>query len=139
MKSENVVAQKSYAFALRALRAGRFLIREQKEFVVSRQLMKSGTSIGANVEEAVGGQSRADFFAKISIAYKEARETSYWIRLSRDAGLLSPSQAASLLVDVDELLRLLGTIQVATKRAVKRPHPSRLETPRSARLKVSNS
>ncbi|HDH11137.1 MAG TPA: four helix bundle protein, partial [Nitrospirae bacterium] len=75
MKSDNVVQQKSYDFALRIIRLYKFLVEEQKEFVLSKQILKSGTSIGANIEEAIGGQSGKDFLSKMSIAYKETRET----------------------------------------------------------------
>lgn len=77
MKSNNVVQQKSYAFAIRIINAYKYLISEQKEYVLSKQILRSGTSIGANIEEAIGGQSQKDFFAKLTIAYKEARETQY--------------------------------------------------------------
>jgi four helix bundle protein len=73
--------EKSFEFAIRIVKVYQFLVNEKKEFVLSKQLLKSGTSIGANSEEAAGGQSKADFISKISIAYKEARETKFWIRL----------------------------------------------------------
>jgi four helix bundle protein len=81
MKSDNVVQIKSYAFAIRIVKVYKYLVTEHKEYVLSKQLLKSGTSIGANVEGAIGGQSKNDFFAKLTISYKEARETHYWIRL----------------------------------------------------------
>lgn len=82
MKEDNVAQEKSYAFAMRVVDVCRHLVNEKKEYVLSKQLLRSGTSIGANVEEAIGGQSGRDFFAKLSISYKEARETKYWLRLS---------------------------------------------------------
>ncbi len=78
---DNILLDKSFAFAIRVVKACKYLSEEKKEFVISKQFLRSGTSIGANCEEAVGGQSKADFVSKISIAYKEARETKYWIRL----------------------------------------------------------
>ena len=78
--------------------------------MLSKQLLRSGTSIGANVEEAIGGQSGKDFFAKLCIAYKEARETHYWIRLLTDSEYFTPSQSKSLLDDAEELLRIIGSI-----------------------------
>ena len=78
---DNVLLDKSFAFAIRVVKAYKFLVEEKKEFVISKQFLRSGTSIGANSEEAVGGQSKADFVSKINIAYKEAGETKYWIRL----------------------------------------------------------
>ncbi len=85
-------------------------MEERREYILSRQLLRSGTSIGANVEEAIGGQSTRDFEAKLYIAYKEARETHYWIRLLSDSNYLNHTEANSLLADVDELQRILGSI-----------------------------
>ena len=78
---------------------------------MSKQLLRSGTSIGANIEEAIGGQSDKDFFAKLTIAYKEARETHYWIRLLTDTNYISKQENESLLFAVDELLKIIGSIQ----------------------------
>lgn len=111
MKSDNVVQTKSYAFAIRIVNVYKYLISEHKEYVLSKQLLRCGTSIGANIEEAIGGQSKKDFFAKLSISYKEARETHYWIRILKDTDYISQEQSISLLKDVDELLRIIGTIQ----------------------------
>ena len=88
MKTDNIVQFKSYAFALRIIKVYKFLSHEKKEFILSKQLLKSGTSIGANIEEAIGGQSKADFFAKITISYKESRELKYWIRLLKILNIL---------------------------------------------------
>ena len=110
MKENNVVIDKSYAFAIRIVNCYKFLYTDKKEFVLSKQLLRSGTSIGANVEEAVGGQSRNDFFAKLSIAYKEARETNYWLRIMRDTQILDLKMAESLLSDNEEILKLIGSI-----------------------------
>jgi len=110
LKENNIVVEKSYAFAIRIVNCCKFLYAEKKEFVLSKQLLRSGTSIGANVEEAVGGQSRKDFFAKLSIAYKETRETNYWLRILRDTQFLDNKIAESLLSDNEELLKLIGTI-----------------------------
>lgn len=87
----NVIQAKSYAFAVRIVKLYQHLSAEKKEYVLSRQVLRCGTSIGANVEEAIGGQSRADFVSKMSIAYKEARETSYWLRLLSDTDYLTAS------------------------------------------------
>jgi four helix bundle protein len=96
MKNDNVVQVKSYSFAIRIVEVYKYLISENKEFVLSKQLLRSGTSIGANVEEAIGGQSRKDFFAKLTIAYKEARESHYWIRLLKDTNYLTEEQYNSI-------------------------------------------
>ena len=98
---------KSYAFALRIVKLSRYLVEEKKEYVLSRQVLRSGTSIGANIEEAKQGQSRPDFVHKLSIANKEAFETNYWLRLLRDSDLLSEKLAESLIKDCEELQKLL--------------------------------
>jgi four helix bundle protein len=77
MKQENIIQTKSYEFAIKVVNLYRFLSEEKREYVISKQLLRSGTSIGANVEEGIGGQSAKDFFAKLNIAYKEARESHY--------------------------------------------------------------
>jgi four helix bundle protein len=114
MKQNNIVQEKSFAFAVRAVKAYQFLTKEKKEFVLLKQFLRSATSIGANVEEAIGGQSRADFVAKLSIAYKEARETNYWVRLLRETDYLSTSQAESLLTDVEEIQKIIAKIRITT-------------------------
>ncbi len=83
---------------MRIVKLSRFLIEDKKEFVLSKQILRSGTSTGANTEEAIGGQSEKDFFAKLSITYKEARETRYWLRMLQDLGYISVNQASSLLI-----------------------------------------
>jgi len=110
MKSGNVIQEKSYAFALRTVKLYQHLVERKKEFVLSKQVLRSGTSIGANVEEALGGQSGRDFLAKFNIAYKEARETHYWLRLLLDSGYLTDAEAASMIADCEELLKLSGSI-----------------------------
>lgn len=111
MKTDNVVRDKSYAFAIRIIKLYKFLCESKKEFNLSKQILRSGTSIGANIEEAVGGQSTKDFFAKMTIAYKEARETHYWIRLLKDTDFITAEECDSLLKDNDEILKIIGSIQ----------------------------
>lgn len=106
----SVVLDKSYAFALRIVKLCRYLENEQREFVLSKQLLRSGTSVGANVEEATGAQSAKDFIHKMSIAYKEARESSYWIRLLHDSDILNKTEFDSMHRDCEELLRIIGSI-----------------------------
>jgi four helix bundle protein len=115
LKPDNVIQQKSYAFAIRIVKLYRYLCEEKKEFVLSKQLLRCGTSIRANLEEAIGGQSQKDFFAKITIAYKEAREAHYWIRLLRDTEYLSEEQSDSLLNDIVEIHKIIGSIQKTIK------------------------
>lgn len=110
MKSNNIVLEKSYRFALRTIELYQILANRRKEFVLSKQLLKSGTSIGANAEEAIGAQSKKDFKAKLSISYKEARETHYWLRLLNDSGLISNEIASYMLEDCEELLKIIGSI-----------------------------
>jgi four helix bundle protein len=111
MKKDNIIQIKSYDFAVRIVKLYKHLSQEKKEFVLSKQLLRSGTSIGANVEEAIGGQSRKDFYAKLTIAYKEARESHYWIRLLNDTEYLTDIDVESLLNDVGEILKIIGSIQ----------------------------
>ena len=111
---ENLIQQKTYDFALKIINTSKQM-QMNKEFVLSRQLLKSGTSIGANVEEAIGGQSRKDFLCKISIAYKEARETKFWPRLLRDSNSMDAAYSDELLYQVEEILRIIGSIQRTTK------------------------
>ena len=111
MKNDNVIQIKSFAFAVKIVKVCQVLVEEKKEFVLSKQLLRCGTSIGSNVEEAIGGQSDKDFFAKLTISYKEARETHYWIRLLGATDYLSKEKEESLLQDVGELLRIIGSIQ----------------------------
>ena len=112
---ENIIQQKSFAFAIRIVNAYKYLQSEKKEYVLSKQLIRSGTSIGANVEEAIGGQSKKDFIAKISIAYKEARETKYWLRLLEATNSLDEREAKELLNDTEELCKILSSILVSSK------------------------
>jgi len=107
--AESIVKQKSYNFALQIIKLCAQL-RNAKHFEISSQLLRSGTSIGANVEEALAGQSRKDFFAKISIASKEARETNYWLRLIKDAGILNGQESQNLLEASEELIKILTSI-----------------------------
>ncbi|HOT14560.1 MAG TPA: four helix bundle protein [Bacteroidales bacterium] len=116
MKSENVVQQKSFDFAIRIVNVYKYLQTEKKEFVISKQLLRSGTSIGANIEESIGGQSEKDFLSKVAIAYKEARETMYWLRLLLAAGYLTNEQSESLKLDAEEICRILGKIQITLKK-----------------------
>lgn len=110
MKEDNLILKKSYAFAVRIINVYKQIATEKKEFVLTKQLLRSGTSIGANAEEAVGGQSRKDFHAKLCIAYKEARETLYWIRLLTDTEYIDKQLSESLLFDNEELLKIIGSI-----------------------------
>ncbi|MHB8056660.1 MAG: four helix bundle protein [Desulfuromonadaceae bacterium] len=91
------------------------------EFVLSKQILRSGTSIGANIEEAQAGQSRADFVSKISIASKEARETNYWLRLLRDSKTLDEADVKSLLSESDAIIKILTSIVKSTNQINSKP------------------
>jgi four helix bundle protein len=112
----NILKEKSYAFALRIVRVYKYLTEERHERILSTQLLRSGTSIGSNIEEAIGGQSRKDFISKLSISYKEARETRYWLELLTDSNYLSQKEYDSLAQDNEEILKLLGAIQRTIKK-----------------------
>ena len=90
MKSNNIIQEKTFAFAIRIIHAYKYLVEVKKEYVLSKQLLRCGTSIGANTEEAIGGQTKKDFYAKFNIVYKEACETHYWIRLLKETNYSSP-------------------------------------------------
>lgn len=120
MKEGNIVRDKSYAFAIRIVKLSKYLIEEKKEYIYSKQIGRSGTSIGANVEEALGGQTDREFYSKLTISYKEARETHFWIRLLRDTDYIETKLAESLLTDCDELLRLLGSITKTLREKLER-------------------
>lgn len=115
MKSNNIIQTKSYAFAVRIIKLYQYLIKEKKEYNLSKQILRSGTSIGANIEEAIGGQSKRDFFAKITISYKEARETHYWLRLLKDTQYITEKQSKSLISDIEEILKIIGKIQTTIR------------------------
>src|SRR5690242_10970455 len=109
---DSVIQEKSFAFALEIIQLYRVL-QDRREYVLSKQLLRSGTSIGANVEEATAGQSRSDFLSKMAIASKEARETRYWLRLLRESGLVDVDLRQEL-AHVDEITRLLTSIVKTT-------------------------
>ena len=115
MAKYNILQEKSFAFAVRIVKLYKFLCEEQKEYTLSKQILKSGTSIGANIEEGIAGQSDKDFLSKLSISYKEARETVYWIRLFFATDYLTKEQADSLIFDAEELCKILSKIIITTK------------------------
>lgn len=109
-QDDNLVLVKSKAFAIRCIRLRQHLMKVSHEYVMSKQILKSGTSIGANVKEAIRGQSRADFGTKMNIALKEASETEYWIEFLTETDYITQEQGESLLEDCRELIRLLTSI-----------------------------
>lgn len=106
---ENILKDKSYKFALRVVKLYKHLSEEKREYVLSKQVLRSGTSIGANISEGNQAQSKPDFIHKISIAHKESFETEYWLCLLRDGEFITEKQAESLLEDCKELQKILTT------------------------------
>ena len=107
---ENVIVKKSFAFSVRIVNLNKYLSQEKKEYVISRQVYKSGTSIGANVAEAQKAQSTADFVTKMKIALKEANETQYWLQLLYETGYITEKEFASIHDDLVEILKILTAI-----------------------------
>ena len=115
MKKFNVIVDKSMDFAVRIVNLYKFLKENRSEYVLSKQILRSGTSIGANVKEAIYAQSKADFNAKMYIAMKEASETEYWIELLERTEYITKKQAESLLADCIELIKILTAITKTAK------------------------
>ena len=110
MDKKNIIADKSFEFAIRIVNLYKFLTNEKKEYELAKQLLRSGTSIGANVAESLKGQSRADFNSKLNIALKEANETEYWIRLLYKTGYLNDIEYESIWSDVNDIISILVSI-----------------------------
>ena len=110
--SGNIILDKSFEFAIRVVKLYKYLCDDKKEYVLSKQLLRAGTSIGANINEAQAGQSKADFIAKMAIASKEARESKYWIDLliKTDYLDINENHIKSLLNDIEEIIKLLTSI-----------------------------
>ena len=111
---ENIVVSKSYGFALKIVELYKFLV-DKKEYVMSKQVLRSGASIGANIHEAVSSESKRDFMHKLGIAVKESRETSYWLNLLKDSMFISIEKFSELIEDCNELTRILNSIILTTK------------------------
>jgi four helix bundle protein len=120
--SENIIKTKSFSFALRIVKLQQFLIFEKKEFVLSKQLLRSGTSIGAMVRESEHAESKLDFIHKLAIAQKEANESDYWLELlfQSQSQYLSEDQYQSLNMDIIEINKLLASIIISTKNNLKK-------------------
>ncbi len=117
MVSDNNLYQKAFSFSIRIVKAYQYLTGEgKKEYILSKQLLRSGTSIGANIAEANGAISEADFSCKISISYKESLETKYWLSLLKETGYLDDKMFESIHKDADELSKIMFTILKSTKR-----------------------
>lgn len=117
MKQDNIILAKSFNFSVRIVKLYKYLCDEKKEYVLSKQLLRAGTSIGANINEAQAGQSKADFISKMSISSKEARETKYWIDLLIKTDYLDVNEiyVQSLISDIEEIVKLLTSIVKSSK------------------------
>ncbi len=116
MKTRSIVEEKSYAFALRIIKLYRHLVIEKKEFVLSKQILRCGISIGANVKEAVQAESRNDFIHKLYISLKEASETEYWLNLLHDSGYISKKSFESIAKECIELIKIITAIIKTSKK-----------------------
>lgn len=114
-KPDSIIAKKSYAFALEIVKLYKQLAEERKEYVLSKQLLRSGTSIGANVNEAICAQSKRDFVYKLSIALKETRETDYWLNLLKDSNYITIERFDKAINDCTEIFKILSSIILTTK------------------------
>ena len=115
MKESNVIVEKSFKFAVRIVNLYKYLIEKKREFVLSKQVLRCGTSIGANIEEALGGRTRKDFISTLSIAYRETRETKYWLKLLREFNYINEKMFVSLYSDCEEMSKILSSIIISTK------------------------
>ena len=116
MEKDNMILKKSKRFAVRIIRLYQYLCDEKKEFVLSKQLLRSGTSIGANIREAVRGQSRPDFIFKLCISLKEASESEYWLELLYETGYITQSEFNSIYPECKELVKILTAIIITAKK-----------------------
>lgn len=116
--AENIIKDKSFSFALRVVKVYQFLNQEKKEFVLSKQLLRSGTAIGALVREAEQAESKLDFIHKLAIAQKEANETDYWLELLHQSDYLNETQFQSLKNDIIEINKILTSIIITTKQRI---------------------
>lgn len=117
----NAIKERSFAFALRIVKLYQFLAEQKREFVLSKQLLRSGTSVGAMVREAEQAESRADFVHKLSIALKEANESEYWLDLLHQSNYLDEKSYASIASDTKDILKLLTSI-IKTSKERSKPH-----------------
>ena len=117
---ESIIVDKSKAFALLIIKLYRYLCAEKQEYVLSKQLLRSGTSIGANICEAQHAQSKADFLSKMTIASKEANETRYWLRLLHDNGYINDPMFTSINKDMERILYKIIAIVKSTKENLNR-------------------
>jgi four helix bundle protein len=111
----NIIQEKSFEFAIKIVNLYKYLCEEKKEFVMSKQILRCGTSIGANIEESIGGHSPKDFIAKLGISYREARETVFWLKLLMATDYISKDQAKILLNEAEEICKICAKIIITMK------------------------
>ena len=116
MGKRSIIGEKSFKFSVRAINLYKVLSNERKEFILSKQLLRSGTSIGANVREALNAESEADFVHKLAIAQKESDETCYWLELLHETGFINESEFNSIHQDASELLKIIRSIICSSKK-----------------------
>lgn len=116
MEHNNIIVTKSKSFALRIIKMYKYLCDEKKEFVLSKQVLRSGTSIGANIREGVRGQSKPDFYAKLNISLKEAEETQYWLELLYESDFIPEKEYRQIYDECDEIIRILVSITKTQKK-----------------------
>ena len=116
MKKENVVREKSFKFAVRVVNLYKVLVNERKEFVISKQILRSGTSVGANIREAMNAESNADFIHKFAIAQKECDESCYWLELLLETEFISETEFNSIYENASELLKIIRSIILSSKK-----------------------
>ena len=112
---DNIIAEKSKAFAVRVIKLYQYLSEIKKEYILSKQILRSGTSVGANIREAIQAQSRNDFIHKMNIALKEASETEYWLELLHETGYITAEEYQGIISDCSEINRILTSIVKSTK------------------------
>lgn len=117
MMEQNVIVEKTKSFALRIINLYKYLVDDKKEYVLSKQILKSGTSIGANVKEAIRGQSKADFYAKMNIALKESSETEYWLEILNESDYIEDKAFESIYADCNEIIKILMAITKTQKQS----------------------
>ena len=120
MRNRSIIEEKSYKFALRIIKLYRYLTEEKKEFVLSKQILRCGTSIGANVKEALQGESKGDFIHKLNISLKEASETEYWLNLLKDSGYIDSKSFESVSSECIESIKLLTSIIKTSRKNLKK-------------------
>ena len=118
--AKNVIQEKSYEFAVEIIKTYQMLKKTNREYDLFRQFLRSGTSIGANIQESAAAQTKKDFLSKVYISFKEARETLYWINLLKDTGYLTPSLSSTLSSKCEELLRILSSITKTTSESIRK-------------------